>query len=190
RSLESDGLVTLYPHTVTHPILSRCDDEKVDREISESCRAVEINTGCAPTIFAYPNGQPQDFDGRAREALRRNGISWALSTTGGFAGPDSDPYDLPRLGLTIESFSQFKLKVSGFALRPRPFHASDCLKMARRMTTAMSRSRDHISRSRDQEPSSFGASTVDASPALQASSSSVVPGAVETRPGSTRAGAS
>ena len=183
RSLESDGLVTLYPHTVTHPILSRCDDEKVDREISESCRAVEINTGCAPTIFAYPNGQPQDFDGRAREALRRNGISWALSTTGGFAGPDSDPYDLPRLGLTIESFSQFKLKVSGFALRPRPFHASDCLKMARRMSTAMSRSRD-------QEPSSFGASTVDASPALQASSSSVVPGAVETRPGSTRAGAS
>lgn len=178
RSLQSDGLVTLYPHTVTHPILSRCDDEKVDWEISESCRAVEINTGCAPTIFAYPNGQPQDFDERAKEVLRRNGIRWSLSTTGGFAGPDSDPYDLPRLGLTTESFSQFKLKVSGFALRPRPFHLPDFKELALRISTA-------TSRSRVQEPPPSGATMVDAPVELQPSSSSGMPGALESRPGST-----
>ena len=27
--------VTLYPHTSTHPILSRCSDDKVEREVSE-----------------------------------------------------------------------------------------------------------------------------------------------------------
>ncbi len=54
RALTSDAPVTLYPHSVTHPILSRCDDAKVDQEISESCRAVEINSGRAPRIFAYP----------------------------------------------------------------------------------------------------------------------------------------
>jgi peptidoglycan/xylan/chitin deacetylase (PgdA/CDA1 family) len=125
RSLASDGLVTLYPHTVTHPILSRCDDEKVDYEVSESCRAVEINTGCAPTIFAYPNGGVQDFDERAKAALRRNGIRWALSTTNGFANPGSDPFALPRMGFASnQSFAVFRLKVSGFAPRPPHFHAS------------------------------------------------------------------
>lgn len=120
RALAADAPVTLYPHSVTHPILSRCDDDKVDQEISESCRAVEINSGRAPTIFAYPNGRTQDFDDRARTALRRNGIRWALATTDGFADAASDPLALPRMGFAAhQSFAVFKLKVSGFAPRPR-----------------------------------------------------------------------
>lgn len=119
RELAADGLVSLYPHTVTHPILSRCDDDKVDQEITQSCRDVAFHTGGAPTIFAYPNGCVQDFDERATAVLRRNGVRWALTTTNGFAGADSDPLKLPRMGFsTDQSFSVFKLKVSGFALRP------------------------------------------------------------------------
>jgi peptidoglycan/xylan/chitin deacetylase (PgdA/CDA1 family) len=133
RALAGDGLVTLYPHSVTHPILSRCDDEKVDHEVSESCRAIEINTGRVPTIFAYPNGGVQDFDERTRAALHRNGIRWALATTNGFAGADSDPFALPRMGFsTDQSFAVFKLKISGFALRPRRRHASGSRGPARR----------------------------------------------------------
>jgi peptidoglycan/xylan/chitin deacetylase (PgdA/CDA1 family) len=121
--LAGDGLVTLHPHSVTHPILSRCDEAKLDYEVSESCRAIEINTGRAPTIFAYPNGGVHDFDERSRAALRRNGIRWALSTVNGFAGPDSDPFALPRMGFsTDQSFAVFKLKISGFSLRPRGSH--------------------------------------------------------------------
>nr|WP_245604701.1 polysaccharide deacetylase family protein [Mycobacterium genavense] len=41
REMAADGLVTLYPHSVTHPILSRCSDDKVEREIAESCAALE-----------------------------------------------------------------------------------------------------------------------------------------------------
>lgn len=65
--------VALYPHTSTHPILSRCSDDKVEREVSESCAILERETGCAPVIFAYPNGRAQDFDDRAKAALRRRG---------------------------------------------------------------------------------------------------------------------
>jgi peptidoglycan/xylan/chitin deacetylase (PgdA/CDA1 family) len=122
RALASDGRVTLYPHTVTHPILSRCSDEKVEYEISESCLAVERETGRAPTIFAYPNGGPEDFDERAKAALRRNGVRWALSTTNGFAHRDSHPLALPRIGIgSNHSFALFRLKVSGFALPWRRF---------------------------------------------------------------------
>lgn len=122
RDLASDGSVTLHPHSVTHPILSRCSDEKVEYEISESCSTLERETGCAPTIFAYPNGGEQDFDHRARAALGRNGVRWALSTTNGFADRDSDPLALPRIGIASQhSFALFQLKVSGFELRRPAF---------------------------------------------------------------------
>lgn len=118
RVLASDGLVSLYPHTVTHPILACCADEKVEYEISESCRAVARETGCAPVVFAYPNGGERDFDTRAKAVLRRNGIPWALSTIGGFADRDSDPLALPRIGIgPATSLALFRLKVSGFNLR-------------------------------------------------------------------------
>jgi peptidoglycan/xylan/chitin deacetylase (PgdA/CDA1 family) len=114
RDLASDGRVTLYPHSVTHPILARCTDEKAEYEVSESCATLERETGHAPAIFAYPNGQAQDFDERAKAALRRNGIRWALSTTRGFAHCDSDPLALPRIGIVSTlSLARFQLQVSG-----------------------------------------------------------------------------
>jgi peptidoglycan/xylan/chitin deacetylase (PgdA/CDA1 family) len=121
RALASDGRVTLHPHSVTHPILSRCPDEKVESEVFESCTALERETGRAPTIFAYPNGRAQDFDERAKAALRRNGVSWALSTTYGFAHRGSDPLALPRIPIGSNlSFTRFRLLVSGTVPTPRP----------------------------------------------------------------------
>ena len=63
-------------------------------------------------------GGVADFDARARAALGRNGIPWALSTTSGFADRDSDPLALPRIGIGPDpSLALFRLKVSGFNLR-------------------------------------------------------------------------
>jgi peptidoglycan/xylan/chitin deacetylase (PgdA/CDA1 family) len=126
--------VSLYPHTVTHPILSRCTDNKVDYEISESCLVVERETGSKPLIFAYPNGGVQDFDMRAKGALRRNGVRWSLSTTNGFADPESDPLALPRIGIgSNHSLALFRLKVSGFELRRPRLRATG---VQRRMRSA------------------------------------------------------
>lgn len=125
RALARDGRVALYPHTVTHPILSRCSDEKVEYEISESCLTLERETGSAPVIFAYPNGGVDDFDERARAAVRRRGIRWALSTTNGFAELDSDPLALPRIGIASQhSFAVFRLKLAGLEVRRNPFRTN------------------------------------------------------------------
>lgn len=106
--------ISLHPHSVTHPILSRCSDAKVEAEITDSCAAVERATGSAPTIFAYPNGRPQDFDDRAKSALRRHGIQWALATSSGLAGRRSDPLALPRVSIGSQiGFAEFRLVVSG-----------------------------------------------------------------------------
>ena len=116
RALKAHSKVALYPHTVTHPILSQCPDSKVEREIVDSCDAVERNTASAPTVFAYPNGRAQDFDERAKSALSLRGVQWALATTSGIARRDSDPLALPRIGIGCSlSFAAFRLLVSGAA---------------------------------------------------------------------------
>ena len=114
HALASDGNVTLHPHSVTHPILSRCSDEKVEYEIFESCATLERETGRTPSVFAYPNGRPEDFDERARAALRGRGVRWALATTSGLAHRKSDPLSLPRIGLgSGQSDALFRLVASG-----------------------------------------------------------------------------
>lgn len=99
RQLAADPLVMLYPHTVTHPILARCDDAKLHREITESCTAIERETGSPPTVFFYPNGRLQDFDERTKDVLRARGVRWALPTAPGFADRCCDPLALPRLAV-------------------------------------------------------------------------------------------
>nr|WP_156753111.1 MULTISPECIES: polysaccharide deacetylase family protein [unclassified Mycobacterium] len=120
RDMAGDPLVRLYPHTVTHPILARCGDDKVEREITDSCVAIERETGSTPRVFAYPNGRPQDFDDRAKDVLRRRGVRWALSTTPGFADRGCDPLALPRLAVGGNAtFDHFRLTVCGGLPRRR-----------------------------------------------------------------------
>jgi peptidoglycan/xylan/chitin deacetylase (PgdA/CDA1 family) len=125
RALISDGLVSLHPHSVTHPIFSRCNDQKVVYEISESCATLARETGQTPSIFAYPNGNLDDIDARVRASLRRNGIRWALAVSRGFAYPYSDPYAVPRIGIgSNTSYARFRVIVSGARPRLRPRSAS------------------------------------------------------------------
>lgn len=120
RKMARDPLVTLYPHSVSHPILARCGDDKLRWEIAESCAALERETGSAPRVFAYPNGRERDFDDRAKDVLRGRGVRWALSTTPGFADRRCDPLALPRLAVGSDmSFDYFRLMVSGGLPRRR-----------------------------------------------------------------------
>lgn len=94
--------VTFGPHTVTHPILSRVDDSRAEREISESWRAVREGTDAAVPVFCYPNGGPGDFSDREKEYVARAGMKAALSTLPGcvegnrFTMAPSDRFSLPR----------------------------------------------------------------------------------------------
>jgi len=121
RAMSEDGFVTLHPHSVTHPILSRCSDEKVEREVTESCAVIQRETGCGTAVFAYPNGRLQDFDERVRTALRRCGLRWALATENGFADVYSDPLALPRIPIgSGSSFARFRVLVSGAVAKREP----------------------------------------------------------------------
>lgn len=84
-------------HTHTHPILSRLTPERATEEIRTCRDRISHETGMAPWLFAYPNGQPSDYTGETQRILREHGFSVAFSTSRGVAGPATDWMAVPRL---------------------------------------------------------------------------------------------
>ncbi len=106
------GLLDFGPHSLTHEILSRCDDHEVVRQVSGSVEAVARHVGRRPRVFAYPNGRLVDFDDRARAAVAAAGLEYALATVPGAVGRTADPYALPRVSIGADlSFVRFRLLV-------------------------------------------------------------------------------
>lgn len=85
--------VTIGAHTVSHPLLTSCNDEEIDFEITESKRKIEEWTGKTVNIFAYPNGA---YSGREKSVLQTRGFKLAVTTKSGFISPETDTYLVPR----------------------------------------------------------------------------------------------
>jgi len=125
RALESDG-ARFAPHTVTHPILSRADDQQAEREISESWRRVRDELRDPVPIFAYPNGEPGDFGEREFRILEAAGLEGAVTTLRGsitvssYRNTPHGRFELPRVGAPSDAIGAC-LTASGFDSLPRPW---------------------------------------------------------------------
>lgn len=96
RALHDAG-VTIGAHTASHPILAKVDDSVAEREITKSRDLLTGIIGEQPTLFAYPNGKPdQDYSLRHTEMVKRSGFKAAFSTSPGAAHKGDDLYQLPR----------------------------------------------------------------------------------------------
>lgn len=84
RGYERAG-VSFGPHTVSHPILSRVDDEQSRREIGESWRRVCAELVNPVPVFCYPNGDPDSFGEREVRAVQDSGMQLAVTTSPGYA---------------------------------------------------------------------------------------------------------
>ncbi len=82
RSAEGRGL-RFGAHSETHPILSRCSNEKSSREIIGSVDAVRTHLLDPVQLFCYPNGTNDDFGEREYRAIKRAGLRYALTTIPG-----------------------------------------------------------------------------------------------------------
>lgn len=119
--LQREGTFELGAHTVSHEILSRLPDAAVRSEVLESC--AEVRRRLAPPTgvpFAYPNGRLQDFDPRAREALREAGATLAFTTESGLNEPGADRYALRRISVGADMTpGRFVLACTGLLDRMR-----------------------------------------------------------------------
>jgi len=101
-------------HTCGHPRLTACDDEQLERELTESRRIVAERLGACATI-AYPYG---DTDGRVMSATRRAGYDLAAGLPVHIRRPV--PMAWPRLGIyRPDTDLRFRLKVSPVVRRLR-----------------------------------------------------------------------
>ena len=85
RRLLASG-VSVGPHSVTHPILSRANDDRAADEIRRSWARLRTEIPEAIPVFCYPNGMPSDFGEREMAVVRDTGLSAALSAWGGRCG--------------------------------------------------------------------------------------------------------
>jgi len=81
-------------HTRTHPHLDRLDDPDADREIQEGRADLQDRLGGRVRTFCYPFGALNE---RTPALVRQAGFQGACTTCSGIAGPDTDPFLLPRI---------------------------------------------------------------------------------------------
>lgn len=124
RTAEGRGPVRFGPHSVTHPVLSRIDPERLAREISVSWRRVREETERPVPVFAYPDGAPSTFGPREERAVRDAGLLGAVSAQGTYLdfreAPDRSAElrcRLPRFGFPPDE-PQF-LQIASGLLRLR-----------------------------------------------------------------------
>jgi peptidoglycan/xylan/chitin deacetylase (PgdA/CDA1 family) len=100
REMADSGLVEIGSHTVTHPILSSITDAESWDELTISRDQIETGLGGRISSFCFPNGKPGDYRASQMRQLRDVGYTGAVATRYGMVGKRSDPYELPRIGIS------------------------------------------------------------------------------------------
>jgi peptidoglycan/xylan/chitin deacetylase (PgdA/CDA1 family) len=84
-------------HTMHHPILAQLEAKEAEQEIAGSREFLQALLSEPVSLFAYPNGKPEnDYRREHVEIVRRLGFKAAVSTAWGVARGDSDVFQLPR----------------------------------------------------------------------------------------------
>jgi peptidoglycan/xylan/chitin deacetylase (PgdA/CDA1 family) len=109
--LTRDGLLTLGSHAVSHPSLPSLDSASKAWEIEHSARQFEQLTGKRPTSFAFPYGE---VDAESVMLVSKSGYRLACSVQEDLVWEDSDPLQLPRLGVGNWSAREFKARLKHY----------------------------------------------------------------------------
>ncbi len=114
------GGVSFGAHTCSHAFLDELGDEELAREILESKRRIEAETGTVVEAFSYPKGRAS---ARAKDLVART-FRVACTTAVGLNGRGADPHLLRRIdvgecrGIRGRfSASWFSLQLSGLKER-------------------------------------------------------------------------
>jgi hypothetical protein len=106
--------IEFYPHTKTHPVLTRINREEKRVELGEPKRLLEEKLKAPMDIFCYPNGGRADFDEETIACLKEAGYRAAVTGLTGYddTRADNDMFRLRRFGLPGQPF-HFKQYISG-----------------------------------------------------------------------------
>jgi peptidoglycan/xylan/chitin deacetylase (PgdA/CDA1 family) len=89
-------LTTYGGHTHTHPMMSKIDPVRLQREVRTCRERLAVETGVTPTLFAYPNG---DYTPDAKSCVAENGFEVAFSIQDGMTDETTDWLEVRRVGV-------------------------------------------------------------------------------------------
>jgi len=110
------AIVQLGSHSVTHPHLGKLAEPEIEREVVESRRRIERETGARVTSLSYPGGIGRygDHSEVTRRVLARTGYAAGLVSEIGRNDASADIYRLRRLSVEAsDTLDTFRAKVTG-----------------------------------------------------------------------------
>ena len=107
-------LVEFVAHTRSHAILSRLSPEDRRREIEGSLADVERLVGRPAELFAYPNGEREDYDRETLADLARLAIRAAVTAQPGLNDESTPLLELRRASIGPEpGLERFRAQIGG-----------------------------------------------------------------------------
>lgn len=109
NKLNQSELVSIGSHAVHHEILSRLPESDAMSEIVNSKNILARRLNSEIDSFAYPNGQPEDFNQEIKKIVFENYKS-CLTTIEGLNKINDNVYNLKRIGIgRDDSLSDFMM---------------------------------------------------------------------------------
>jgi peptidoglycan/xylan/chitin deacetylase (PgdA/CDA1 family) len=104
-------------HTVNHVDLGRVAVEEARPEIIHCGQDLEKLIGKPVTLFSFPFGRKDNITQKTRQIVQTAGYAALFSAHGGFIGPRTDPFDIPRGGANHEAAPVYcLLQIEGLTL--------------------------------------------------------------------------
>jgi peptidoglycan/xylan/chitin deacetylase (PgdA/CDA1 family) len=120
------GGMEIGAHTINHPILAVTPSDIVRREIATSKHDLESVLGEKVTLFAYPNGKPdQDYKREHVEIVKSLGFTAAVSTAWGVSRTQTDRFQLARFTPWDKSPNKFLMRLLRNGFSPFSAHATE-----------------------------------------------------------------
>lgn len=97
KQMSKHPLISIQSHTMSHPILINCPDDKLKYELEQSKNYFETTIDKPIYAFSYPNG---DFGKREIEAVKDAGYTIAFTTKSDYINIGNiDLFRVPRMAI-------------------------------------------------------------------------------------------
>jgi peptidoglycan/xylan/chitin deacetylase (PgdA/CDA1 family) len=109
--------VDIAAHTVNHVDLGKIENDKALIEVMDSRGQLETLTRAPVTLFSFPFGGFHNIREEVRQMVAGAGYRALFSAHGGYLGPETSLFDIPRFGVSSEhSALALLLELEGLSL--------------------------------------------------------------------------
>ena len=110
RQLDKEGL-EIFSHTLSHPVLTEIEDDRLEAELVESKKLLEGIVGHKVIGISYPHGA---YDDRVYKAVQEAGYKVGFTIEPSIINSATNCLEIGRVSVSPkDSLIKFRLKVSG-----------------------------------------------------------------------------